>query len=116
MSTLDQIDTPAAYLMALASGVVRECGTCGQDMVPVERNVYDGGHQIACDDCLTRAPGYYVGDGMDPSPAMQEHVAGLLIRSAALAFLHGEDPADLDLAILADALGVDRSDVAALSV
>lgn len=38
-----------------------------------------------------------------------------VIRVAALCFLHGNDPAGFDLGKLADALGVDRSDVEALS-
>lgn len=37
-----------------------------------------------------------------------------IIRQAALMFLHGEDPAELDLAALADALGVDHGEVEAL--
>jgi hypothetical protein len=37
-----------------------------------------------------------------------------IIWAAAVAFLHGEDPEDLDLRELADALGVAHEDVAAL--
>lgn len=37
-----------------------------------------------------------------------------LVRRAALAFLHSQDPGDLDLGQLADALGVARADVEAL--
>lgn len=39
-----------------------------------------------------------------------------VIRAAALAYLHGDDsPQAVDLAALADALGVDRADVEAFA-
>jgi hypothetical protein len=69
-----ETDNPAAYLVALAAGVMRECNTCGEDLIPRDRNRYDGGYQIACDTCLTRDPAHYLGEGMDPSPAMRDHL------------------------------------------
>lgn len=74
---LDQITDPAAYLVGRGLGIICECDTCGQDFVAQARNRYDGGHQWACDECLRRDPGYYLGEGMDPSPEMRAWLADM---------------------------------------